>query len=216
MTTLAPVIDLAAHRQRVDELVAENAEWAKAVARRLLSGHAQRSVWVGDAESAALVGLWKAARSWSGEGEFRGWAWLKISGAVLDEYRRLTHRERNRRCACAGAELDCAICGGTGHPLPPLMVSLDERESENHFRGLVAAGEDPTAAQLAEVLDLANACLRGRELEVVLLTLDGLKLSEIGRLWGTTESRACQALTKAKKQLRAAARAAGLLEGSVA
>jgi RNA polymerase sigma factor (sigma-70 family) len=206
VSTLAPVIDLAAHRQRVDELVAENAGWAKAVARQQLRGHAQRSVWVGDAESAALVGLWKAARSWNGTGEFRSWAWLRVRGSVLDEYRRLTHRNRSTRCACAGADLDCATCGGTGRPLPPLMVSLDERESDNHFRGLVEE-------QLAEVLDLANACLRGRELEVVLLSLDGLLLADIGRLWGTTESNACQAMIKAKKRLRAAALRAGLIEG---
>lgn len=220
MTALAPVIDLAAHRKRVDELMAENFGWAKAMGRRQLRGVPSSALFFGDAESAALVGLWKAARSWNGEGEFRSWAYLRIRGAVIDEYRQTTHRRRNpsHRCACAGADLNCSTCNGSGHPLPRLTVSFEVLEAENHFRGMASPedDDDPTERQLAEVLALAHAHLRGRQLEVVLLSLDGLLLSDIGRLWGTTESNACLALTKAKKRLRAAALRAGLIEGDVA
>jgi RNA polymerase sigma factor (sigma-70 family) len=209
MTTLAPVIDLAARRKHVDELIAEHAEWAKSVARRQLRG-AHSSVYASDAESAALVGLWKAARSWDGEGNFRGFANCRVRNAVIDEYRHLTHRGRSQggaSCRCGGLDLNCFTCNGTGHALPVLMLSVE---------ALSDAGLQFTAMthrdELAEVIELADSQLTGRQLEVVRRTANGETLAAIALSWGRTESRVSQVLTQAKTKLRAAL-CAELIEG---
>jgi RNA polymerase sigma factor (sigma-70 family) len=191
VTTLAPVIDLAARRKHVDELVADNVEWALQIASQKLhatTGNAGRD----DAESAALEGLWKAARTWNGTGDFRGFAYVRVRGAVIDDYRKRTHRGRGVRTI------------SLNHP--SMLPVADVPDS----------APDADIIEMDEIRALAKrAELTERQRDCVLQLASGKEPGELAREWGTTVSNVSQCLHVAARKLRVLAIAI-LVEGDAA
>lgn len=210
--TLAPVYDLRQRRDTVTALVEDNRAWALTIARGIMQGRTDWR-WRADAESAALYGLWQAARRWNGTGDFRAWAAMRVRGAVADALRQLTRRSRQRvTCECKGTDLDCRICNGTGHPFPVPNESLDILETQDHMP--VLASPEPDEDCSADIRQLALVTLTGQQLQVVLLILDGDRYRTIASALGVSESRISQIMKAAAARLRLAAKRAGLVEAA--
>lgn len=70
-----------------EELILQNIDWAKTKGVQLMKGkHTRALSW--DIEQEALLGLVEAARDWSGEGDFRAYAYKCVHNQVLDAIRR--------------------------------------------------------------------------------------------------------------------------------
>jgi RNA polymerase sigma factor (sigma-70 family) len=212
MTTLAPVIDLA--ERRVERLVRDNRAWAMAIGRRR-AAQAGGNLWSGDAESAALEGLWQAAQRWEPSGttdNFRGWAYRRVMGAVIDEYRKLTHPRRVIRCSsCNGTNDLCETCHGTGHPMPPKTFSLNH-PSIAGFEP-VAPSDDSDDLTSDELRDLAGIALDEKHRQGILSLLDGNGWPRVAEELGVTESRISQIVKESAPRMLKAAKRSGLTEG---
>jgi RNA polymerase sigma factor for flagellar operon FliA len=173
----------------VSELVTQDHLcWARAMAREKARG--DEGLYQ-DLESAAMLGLAQAARSWRPDGgaAFRTHAYKRMHGAMADELRKRDHLPRSARQAVSA--------GLAEDPGPPTPLS-DE---------LVDELVDPTLAlehvETAALLRDAIHALPDRERFVMWLRLeDELPLREIGQLLGVTESRVSQIATKALERLR--------------
>jgi len=77
------------------------------MARKIAGGMARKLKvrWLGreDLEQLGAIGLMAAARVWDGGGSFGGFAGRYVRGAILDEFRRATHR--GKAWSLANAEL---------------------------------------------------------------------------------------------------------------
>lgn len=145
-----------------------------------------------DLESAAMLGLVQAARSYDpAQGSFEGHASRRIRGAILDEARDADDLSRHQRQAVKAGRTDVRA---------PVHVAYDdiaERVAGEAQAGTVA--EWISAEHLRELLRHLP-----RRLQVVVRRsfLDDATLSQIGDELGVTESRACQLLNEAKERLR--------------
>ena len=78
--------------QESHALVMENLGWAKSKGLQLMRGSRTRALsW--DIEQVAVEGLIEAARDWSGEGEFRAYAYVAIRNQVIDAIRKVRRVE---------------------------------------------------------------------------------------------------------------------------
>lgn len=152
------------------------------------------SIDLRDVRQAAVLGLLRAARDFDPRHgvPFRPYAWLRIRGEIVDYLREMDWASRYDRAAwkARGAEVS--------------MESLpDER--------LLPPGGEPRpdelclAAELRRLLAAAIAALPKRARQAVeLYYFKGLTLREAGRAMGVNESRVCQILKPALRELRRA------------
>ena len=179
-----------------EDLVIRHAPWAKRKARGynspMLSGN-RLWITIEDLESAALIGLWRAAQRFDGIRSFRAYARRRVKGAIQDELRKMMSKrwsdEHNRVEKCINWHRGLTAMGSEGEEeylasqLPsPEQRLIDKESARNGLRSL-----------------------SDRELEAVEGQCKGLTLREIGAGWGVSEARACQVLAAAREKLREAA-----------
>jgi len=214
-----------------DELVEENLELARKLARRVST---RLPPWEdrGDLLGAAYLGLVEASRRFDKSRglPFAAFAKLRIVGAILDHLRhrdRMTKRGRRRQRN--REEMRHTLASQNGRPPSPeelaqaLGLSLDAYNDIYNLppvlefsldlldRGaadeLLASGEDPETAVRGRHLRLrlsrAIDMLPEKERTVISLVYgEGLKYKEISRLLDVTESRICQIHRQACRRLR--------------
>lgn len=164
-------------------------EFAKRVVLAMPVAH---SFGAEDAIGDGLLGLVKAARSFDGQGDFRGWAYWRIVGEVRDAARRADHlRRAHRRAVKAG---DC-------EDVPPAM----HLEALSHWDWESIFGCEDEDLALRITLDDAINTIEGwagAALRMVLL--QDLAQVEVAQFLGVSESRVSQLLRDARAELRAA------------
>ncbi len=92
----------------VETLIRGGQAWARALARQLYRRWTPGAVQLDDLESAALDGLWRAARRYDGCRPFRTYAQHHVRGALLDCLRGADPLSRQQRAAAKAAEAQCA------------------------------------------------------------------------------------------------------------
>jgi len=179
------------------DLVTRHSAWARTQARYYSSpSMVDGTLWITlkDLESAALVGLWRAALRFDGSCLFRSYAKHRVKGAVQDELRKLLSKRWPEDRQRVAAQVD-------GHRQLTQLVYEGQIEEYLPHPAL-----DPEQ-QLIDKESARNGLrsLSDRELEAVEGKCRGLTLREIGAGWGVSEARACQVLAAAREKLREAA-----------
>lgn len=190
---------------QTDDLIAEHFEYALVVARNMTPQTAGSQIF-DDLNSAALLGLMKAARRWNPKlGTFKTYLVHRVRGEVQDEMRRLDYVHR-RYLRTIGEEV----------PESAISMEMVTTEDGATLADLLAADDD-VAGEVGDAIDRAAlrapmrralAELRPRErfaVEARYGFVDGRdwKLHEIGDHLGVTESRASQLVSGAETKLRA-------------
>ena len=119
-----------------------------------------------------LIGLWQAAQRWDGRGWFRGWAFVRVRGAMRDWARK---------------QHPLGVAAARRKELALVPVSLD--------RSFVEDGE-PMIASLATTHDVEREAiahlvfdeLSSEDRFLAEARLSGYVGSEIARAWGVSES----------------------------
>jgi len=173
-------------------LVEENMEWARRIALAVARQVGARS-WTDDLVASAFEGLCIKAAEWEtapvedvrDNDTFRSFAHARVSGKAFDTFRTLTHR---------------------GHlvlePMPEGNTYIGRHEFFMMWRFEAPENDEDLFDELR--VDADRYLHSDQERQAIMLTLAGVPLKEIGRMWGLTESRACQVLKKAERVLRAA------------
>lgn len=207
-----------------NQLISEHVEMARRLARTMslrVPEHRRD-----DLEGAALLGLTEAAQRFNPDrGEpFGAFAIHRIRGAILDELRRgdvLSRRARSsaRRVDAAAAAIQArygraASNDDIAHELGMSDAEVEDARAAGSVHAVPLDYSEPVAAtphpverierrQQERMLVAAIARLSNREREVMRLYYeDGLKLREIGKRLGVTESRVCQLRSAAVASLR--------------
>ena len=152
-----------------------------------------------DVEAAARMGLWQAARTWSPlrGATFRGWALMRIRGAMLDWMRRACRMD-SRKARRHGMDvptvvsLDEKLPGDRAIEWPDLREMADRAEGERREE----------ARARAEAL-IAAADRSDREV-LGMRFLEGLTMASMGKRLHVSESRVSQRVAAALERLRAA------------
>lgn len=155
-----------------------------------------------ETESDALLGLWKAARSWDpSKSGFKTYLAYRVSGEIKDGFRDRDHLSRNARKKDDGTderlhrplsfeELQAAMPNWeVADPAPDVFVEL--------------AQEAELARRVEALFAYASMALDWRSYEVLhLYYREGLRLHQIGKHLGVTESRVCQIINRAERILK--------------
>jgi len=149
-----------------------------------------------DLESEAMLALHLASLDYrGGKNPFRSYAWLKIRGAVIDFLRAQNRTVRNakmgkepeRKRAALYVVLDELAWSRLPAPADdPPEDRIDEQRRQQELERLIAQLPERTAAMLRMRL------------------VDETSLSEIGKAFGVTESRACQIVNGALEAIAGA------------
>lgn len=124
-----------------------------------------------DMHQEGLIGLWQAAERWDGRGTFRGWASVRVRGAMRDWSR----RQHPRGVAAARRKEPVLMC-----------VSLDRtfrEDGEPMIASLASTHDVETEATAHIIFDE----LPDKERFLVAARLSGYVGSEIASVWGVTE-----------------------------
>lgn len=188
-------------RAAIAELVRANLPLARDMARRRLGSLPQYGDMEAEVHSAALGGLFDAARRFDqAKGIlFRTYARHRIRGAISDYVRTCDHLTKHYRQAAKR----------TGIEAWRLPISLDDEDAAGIARGLSDQGpgqhEILERRRQMEQVEAAARTLPERLQEAMALRYGaGLNLKEIGAALGYTESRACQVMAEAHEAIRAA------------
>lgn len=196
---------------------------ARTVARRLPSHiDAEELVGAGTVGLIEALGRYDAARC----DRFAGYAEIRIRGAMLDQLREMDWMPRAARRASrrlddatskVGHQLGAAPAAGDIAAALGVSVEDYERLRREVYQASVVHDVDLDQArdrrgnaeaaieerQLRERLTAAIAGLSTRQQQLLsLYYVDGLKLREIGDIFGVTESRVCQLLRGVVEALR--------------
>jgi len=177
---------------------------------RTLPGHIDQDA----IRSAALEGLWKAARSYNGTTRvpFKNWSARRVIGQMRDEMRAQDHLSRRMRERLKGDEENKLKAS------PDLPVSLDELVAGGHdgetitysdvVSDTLAAEESiwEEASRLSErEVHRLMAELSESELRVVVMRYyENMLVQDVAKAMGVSESRVLQIETQALNAMRAA------------
>lgn len=164
---------------------------AKKLARRL-----PRGVEVDDLVSAGTLGLLDAASRFepTRAATFKGYAEIRIRGAMMDWLRTSDWLPRSVRAAVRREESSAAVVS---------IEDVSEEGYDNVSAPAIAPFAQMAVRQRKERLTAAIAKLPRREREVLsLYHLEDLTFRQIGGMYGFSEARACQLHTAAVAHLR--------------
>jgi RNA polymerase sigma factor for flagellar operon FliA len=167
-------------------LIAEHTETVKKIAG-MFKKRLPQHVGFNEIYQTGLIGLWKAAHDYDPTkgASFSTYAGIRIRGEIMDEIREYSDRTRRG--------------------IPKFeRVEFDESECEDIDQSMTMGDpcEQLEKQQLERVIEQAIEKLTPREAETLSLYQSGSTLYEIGALFGVSESRACQLLTRAKRTIR--------------
>ncbi len=201
--------------QTEDQLVRQYIPLVYSVASAMRFGHVDRT----DLVSAGLEGLLKAVRTYTGAVRFRAYAYYCVRFAMLDEvivYDRVTKlgRTHARRFARVARELSqrlgrAAEPGEIAERLGMSVEAFQRRLTEvecalvDEGHSELGVEEQLIAREMKLQLRAAMQQLSARERSVLELYYEReCSQAEIGRTLGVTESRVCQIIGEAERDLR--------------
>ncbi|MDE1860353.1 MAG: hypothetical protein KGH72_01405 [Candidatus Micrarchaeota archaeon] len=185
----------------------EYEDLARTVARQTLPGNRNGTVWQGDVESAALVALAECVLTYDSSFgmPFKDFAHFKLRSAAVDEVRHIFGKKSRETGVAAqdgyGApwEHEANVFPFQYHQKPRLIASDIAPEAEGKAMGEEGyshvEGYDSALSMLSMIVDP-----RVREVAVKHV-LGDIPLREVGESMGITESRACQLMSIARKDM---------------
>lgn len=217
-----------------EQLILENVQFVRHVVRRTV-GKLPPNVDIENLESAGMLGLVEATHRFDmgRENSFQTFAYPRVRGAILDELRRSSplSRQMLRQVTIvrkAARQLDPPatpenIAAHTGLSVSDVEKTLeamrlarpDELDPASDYHDLSQSREDSPdiAIQDEETRSIVADCIEELpEQERVVLTLyhlEDLRLREIGKVLGLSESRISRVLAKAEFRLGEAVKARG-------
>jgi RNA polymerase sigma factor for flagellar operon FliA len=218
----------ASQNQQRDEMIVEHLPFVRHILGKMVTG-LPASVDVENLESAGILGLVEASQQFDASRgvSFKSFAYPRIRGAIIDELRRncplpqkVLQSVAKVRKASEHLEPPVtpeAIAQDTGLTLDEVSACLEAirltrpsrwEEAVQIGRARIESGDhDPRdAAERRESCEVLSECItRLPEQERLVLTLyylEDLRLKEIGKVLGLSESRISRILSRAEHRLR--------------
>ncbi len=211
--------------QRRDALVVENLEFVRHILGRLVY-NLPTSVDTENLEAAGVLGLVEAAQQFdeSRGVPFKGFAYNRVRGAILDELRRNCplSQQMLQQIATVRTVMDtldppvtteilAEKTGMTRDTIEACMSAMRLTRTQSWDESVCGSprddGDDPQRAVFdRELKDVLADCIellpQQERLTITLYYLEDLRLKEIGKVLGLSESRVSRILTNAENRLR--------------